>query len=272
VKIMTAGASAGLPNLPADFWTTWPNSAGDGNWTPIGAPQTIATLDPLRPAVLQWNWTPPSSADTHSCMLVVVDTPSDPIPLSTKSIFDIGQLVTTEKHVALKNLHVVNLLADSLFPVPFYLYASRTLPGPYQLRIPVFASRNVSLGWLLSQTLSKNIGDRPPRGVTAKRLPAADLERIKKHWLERELRDDASWREFQKTYDLNRIFTIDTHTNGVELPVAIKAGSRESMVLLFRSDAVADGGKALGTLTIVQAAPQGQIVGGSTFVFKPARR
>ncbi len=41
VKIMVAGASAGLPDLPADFWTAWPNSAGDANWTPVGAPQTI---------------------------------------------------------------------------------------------------------------------------------------------------------------------------------------------------------------------------------------
>jgi hypothetical protein len=36
VKVMTAGASAGLPNLPADFWSTWPNSMGDANQSYAG--------------------------------------------------------------------------------------------------------------------------------------------------------------------------------------------------------------------------------------------
>jgi hypothetical protein len=61
VKVMAAGASGGLPDLPADFWATWPNSAGDANWTPVGSPQNIATLEPLRPTVLEWT---PLSAPT----------------------------------------------------------------------------------------------------------------------------------------------------------------------------------------------------------------
>jgi hypothetical protein len=130
VKIMTAGASAGLPALPADFWSAWPNCAGDSNWRPVGAPKTIAMLEPLRPTVLQWDWTPPASADTHSCMLVVVDSPSDPIPASTKTVFDIGQLVTTEKRAGLKNLHVVNLLRDKVYPFPFYLHGVRAIRNP----------------------------------------------------------------------------------------------------------------------------------------------
>lgn len=80
VKIMTAGASAGLPAPPADFWSNWPNSAGDANWTPVGAPKTIDTLESLRPTVLHWDWTPRADADAHSCMLVVIDSPSDPSP------------------------------------------------------------------------------------------------------------------------------------------------------------------------------------------------
>ena len=87
VKLMTAGASAGLPDLPADFWSAWPNSAGGGGWTPVGAPQVIPTLEALRPAVLQWDWTPPADADAHSCMLVVMDSASDAIPAATKAVF-----------------------------------------------------------------------------------------------------------------------------------------------------------------------------------------
>jgi hypothetical protein len=270
VKIMTAAASAGLPDLPADFWTTWPNSAGDANWTPVGTPQTIAALDPLRPTVLQWNWTPPPSADAHSCMLVVADSPSDPIPISTKSLFDIGQLVTTDKHIGLKNLHVVNLLADAPVPVRFYLHASRA-ERPYLLRIPALADRALTVNWLMSKALSKQIGSRLPKGLSAKRLSAADLQRIKSYWLERELRSETSWREFQKIYDANRIFSVDSRSKGVELPVSITPGTRESIVLLFRSASSSRERPSFATFTITQTGAQGTLVGGSTFVIKPMK-
>jgi hypothetical protein len=270
VKIMTAGASAGLPALPADFWTTWPNSAGDANWTPVGTPQTITRVDPLRPEVLQWDWTPAASADTHSCMLVVVDTPSDPIPASTKAIFDIGQLVTTEKRVGLKNLHVVNVLPDSITPVPFHLFGSRAVRGPYVLRVPALQNRRVTASWLLSKTMSRRLGTRLPTGVRAKRFAAADLERLKRFWLERELRGDSSWRDFVDTYDTSQLFSLEARRGGVDLPVTIREGSRESMVLLFGGEA--GGTEPLASLTLLQVGARNTIVGGSTFIFKSVNR
>jgi hypothetical protein len=271
VKIMTAGASAGLPDLPADFWTTWPNSAGDANWTPVGAPQTITRIDPLRPAVLQWNWTPGASADAHSCMLVVVDTPSDPIPASTKALFDIGQLVTSEKRVGLKNLHVVNVLADSLTPVRFHLFGSRAIRGPYVLRVPAPQNRTVMASWLFSKAMSRRIGTRLPDGVRAKRFAAADLERLKRFWLERELRSDSSWREFLDTYDTSQIFSVEARRGSVDLPLTIKEGSRETMVLLF-GGGEGGGTGPLASLTLLQLGARKTIVGGSTFIFKSVNR
>src|SRR5262249_3205351 len=98
------------PNLPADFWTAFPaNSADLSNWKPIGAAQTIASIAPTRPAILAWNWTPPMSAADHSCMLVVTNSTQDPIPAASK-VFDVGALVANERHVGLKNLHVVTAL------------------------------------------------------------------------------------------------------------------------------------------------------------------
>jgi photosystem II stability/assembly factor-like uncharacterized protein len=108
VKILYADASAGLPNLPADFWTAFPSgSTNTTQWHPVGSAQTIASLKPGIPVVLEWDWTPPATAAEHSCMLVVLDCVSDPIPASNK-VFDLGTLVPTEKRVGLKNLHVLD--------------------------------------------------------------------------------------------------------------------------------------------------------------------
>jgi hypothetical protein len=154
VKLMVASASAGLPPLPSDFWTAWPNSAGDTNWTPLGAPQIIATLEPLRPIVTQWDWTPPFNADDHTCMLVVIDSPSDPMPAVTKSVFDIGQLVTTEKRAGLKNLHLVDLQPNAIKLVPIKLWPSASQKGPYVVRLLANSDKQLTTGWLLTKTLA----------------------------------------------------------------------------------------------------------------------
>jgi hypothetical protein len=188
VRIMTAGASAGLPDLPADFWTAWPNSAGDANWTPVGAPQTIASLEALRPAVLQWDWTPDAAADAHSCMLVVIDSPSDPVPASTKTIFNIAQLIAQEKRAGLKNLHLVNVVSDAVRPLPFYLHGSRAFKSSYVLHVPALAHKELTVGMLLSKALARSVMVKPPKALKTTKLAARDLARIKEHWLMKEMR------------------------------------------------------------------------------------
>jgi hypothetical protein len=272
VKIMSAGASAGLPDLPADFWTAWPNSAGDANWTPVGAPQTIASLDPLRPGVLQWDWTPGAGVDAHSCMLVVIDSPSDPVPASTKAIFNIAQLITAEKRAGLKNLHLVNLLPSAIRPLPFYLHGSRALKNSYLLRIPALAHRELSIGILLSQALSKRVMTALPKGLKATKLAGKDLAELKQYWLKKEMRSEASWERFLKTFDVSRQFNVDSRSNVADVPVSIKAGAREDIMLLIRSGQLKQIGPGpLATLTLQQTTASGEVVGGSSFVFKPAK-
>jgi photosystem II stability/assembly factor-like uncharacterized protein len=270
VKIMVAGASAGLPSLPSNYWTTWPNCAGDANWTAVGAPQTIAVLDPLRPAVLRWDWTPALAADTHTCMLVVVDSPSDPIPASTKAVFDIWQLITTEKRAGLKNLHLVNLLPSAIIPLPLGLHASALVKGSYLLHVPPLVHPELSLALVLSKPLSERIGTTDlPKGLKVKRLAATDVELIKRHWLKREMRGEGEWEQVLKTYDLSRQFSLEARSKGVDLPVAIKAGQKESVMLLVRSgDLKTVKPGVVAKLTVQQTSARGALVGGSTYVFK----
>jgi photosystem II stability/assembly factor-like uncharacterized protein len=49
---------AGFPDLPADFWTSFPgaDSSDTSKWHPIGPAQTIAELRPAEPAVLTFDW------------------------------------------------------------------------------------------------------------------------------------------------------------------------------------------------------------------------
>lgn len=108
VKLLWADAAAGLPDLPQDFWTAFPRNSGNtSQWRPIGSAHTIATFNPGLPNILEWDFTPPASASEHACLIVVMDSASDPIPPGNK-VFDIGTLTATDKRIGLKNLHVMD--------------------------------------------------------------------------------------------------------------------------------------------------------------------
>src|SRR5262249_12055555 len=103
VKLLWTDAGAGLPDLPQDFWMAFPgNSANTAQWQPIGSAQTIASFEPGIPKILEWDFTPPASASEHACLLVVMDSASDPIPPGNKA-FDIRTLTAIDKRVGLKN-------------------------------------------------------------------------------------------------------------------------------------------------------------------------
>lgn len=270
VKMMVAPASGGLPDLPVDFWTTWPNSAGDANWKPVGVPQTIAVLDPLRPEVLVWDWTPPVGSDSHSCMLVVVDSADDPIPAPSKTSLAIAPLVTGEKRVGLKNLHLVNLLPKTILPIPLWFFASAAFDARHAVRLPLFESRAVDLAFLLARDITARYGDKAPDGLVGRKLAAADLALIKKRWIVGEMRGQESWKQFEARYDLGRTFRVGPNAKEVDVPLGIEPGKPSSLVLLIRPGA-GRFGQSPPRLTIQQTAGE-EVVGGSTFVFAAAKR
>jgi photosystem II stability/assembly factor-like uncharacterized protein len=109
VKILYADASAGLPDLPSDFWTAFPGDSTDtSHWQPIGTAQVIPSILPTQPAILEWEWNIPTTAADQSCLLVVTDCADDPIQAANK-VLNIVDLVPNEKRVGLKNLQVVNV-------------------------------------------------------------------------------------------------------------------------------------------------------------------
>jgi hypothetical protein len=112
VRAFWANAGGGLPDLPADFWTAFPNSdpADTSVWHPVGPARTIAAIYPGQPKVASWSWLVPASAPTHSCMFCVVKSDEDNVTTSSLSI---GTAVTMDNNVTLKNLHVDNFVAGS---------------------------------------------------------------------------------------------------------------------------------------------------------------
>jgi len=172
VKILYADASPGLPDLPADFWSAFPGNGTTTFWHPIGSAKVIPALSPKRPEVLEWDWIPPMSTADHSCLLIVVDCPDDPIPEANK-VLDIGTLVTQEKRIGLKNLHVVD-----------------ALPGPLWSEVKVFGKARgrdslhlseLPQGWALGLLIPEEVAQRLEfEGLKQVDMTEAQIEALEK--------------------------------------------------------------------------------------------
>jgi hypothetical protein len=101
VKLLRANVAGDvLPDLPADFWTAFPNDGDPTNWKAIGAAQTVSVL-PGRSTVVEWDWTPQTADDERSCLLAIADSPDDPM-LDENKVFQVSQLVPNERRATLR--------------------------------------------------------------------------------------------------------------------------------------------------------------------------
>jgi photosystem II stability/assembly factor-like uncharacterized protein len=96
------------PELPKDFWaSTIPKEIS--GWKPIGSlrrlPEGQKTLTNTEPTILAWQWYVPADVGSKVGLLVVVDSPEDPITPNNK-ILNVERLVKDERHVGLKTISI----------------------------------------------------------------------------------------------------------------------------------------------------------------------
>jgi photosystem II stability/assembly factor-like uncharacterized protein len=120
VMALWAEATAGLPVLPTDFWsTTFPAGSGkcgplapDSPWhfvDPADPCKVIQAVNPIMPEVTAaFNWNVPKDATTHSCIIAVIESDQDPIEASIRRELNPRIIVPTSRKVAVRNLHILD--------------------------------------------------------------------------------------------------------------------------------------------------------------------
>src|SRR6266850_1122368 len=244
VKLLFADASPGLPNLPSDFWTAFPGDGNQTNWKSIGAAKAITSLSPRRPEILEWDWVVPATQATHSCLLVVMDSPGDTIPAANK-ILDVNTLVPQEKHVGLKNLHIIDAP-----PAPFWSEVSifGRADGRDVLRL-----HGLPQGWSLGLLLpEKIVGKLKLNGLKRTALTKAQIKAL-----------TALLNRVPTKSELNGFLALSEPKRGAELSQipTLKGGFPLRLVWQASKTAVP------GTLHLIQSAGE-TIIGGNTFVLR----
>ena len=121
VVALFADASAGLPLLPNDFWTTtFPaGSTTCGALTPGSGWQFADSANPCRvipvvnpelPETVRFDWNVPLGQAGHSCMLIVSESVTDPIQSSVRTTNELRPwvFVPNNRQISLRNLHVID--------------------------------------------------------------------------------------------------------------------------------------------------------------------
>lgn len=115
VKVIWLDCAAATPELPADFWSNYPNDwTASSDWKSVDPSipfQIIPELLPNTPKVLMWNWIVPTSASDHVCMVGIVSSDEDPVNRSDAIPDDRRSwvIVPNDKHITQRNLHVITL-------------------------------------------------------------------------------------------------------------------------------------------------------------------
>ena len=246
VKILYADATPGLPDLPADFWNAFPGNSGmTSPWTPIGAAQTIASLRQERPAVLEWDWTLPMSAATHSCLLVVTSCIEDS-PGVRSLVLD--SLVTHNRQVGLKNLHIIDAL-----PSPYW-NAIRFYP---RAATDIFRFGKLPKGWSLGLVLPKEVPSKITyTGLEPKMVSAAERARIRE-----QLGKQAA------LYDLKHALVAAASREGCAIS-GIPVGMQGTPILVAFT---ANARPGAGSVQLIQESSDQRVLGGNTFALRNVR-
>jgi photosystem II stability/assembly factor-like uncharacterized protein len=263
VRAFFADAHAGLPSLPNALTPPDFNLTSTADWAPIGPAQDIARLEPNRPVIRSWDWAVPTTANTHSCLLAVVSAVSDPI---TTTETNVNILVTNEKRVCLKNLHVVNASGPQPSLVPLKFHNPSSAAALIDIIVFAEAMRDGILGLLLGQI---ELEDPEKAFVGVELILLREGEHIGKWYVRRGSRGDVEVDEVMRQLDRSVLYAPDIAKRS-EIR-GIKLGPKETLQALFACRPTRK--LPYGTVQRFTAMQRqdGEIIGGSTFELRPSR-
>jgi photosystem II stability/assembly factor-like uncharacterized protein len=247
VKVFFSESAVALPNLPTNFWNSFPNNVLPNNsaWKQISPHKVVESVDGGSAQIVAFDWTVPSTAPGNISLLAIVTADND---LLSTSELNIAALVQNNKKCGLKNMVIVN-------PLP------TAGPTVRALRLDVGRARSskaFSLGADKAATsMIRSVVLSKPLAALAKkaRMKQVRLNSADKDELARLMLDTP---ELKKLLDTRTAFAVN---DGVWLEnVTLKGNSAQPLVVLLNSESPRNRNGS-----IVQSSSDGTVVGGFTF-------
>jgi photosystem II stability/assembly factor-like uncharacterized protein len=248
VKVFFTNASLGLPNLPAGFWTGFPNNVlpASSPWQAIAPHVVIPSLLPGSAQVVGFLWNVPATAADHTCLLAITTADNDTLSTAT---LNVPTLVTNQKKCGLKNLTVVNPppnIGPRVRGVKLDLWATKEGGEIYAIGINRKAARMIR-GLALSKNLAKLVKENNLKQVEQTQDDQAEIARL----IERHPK-------LRETHDLKSVF-VGTQAGQWLSGLKLSTKQPEEIVVLLEPNPRA------GRWSLQQFDKEGNVVGGFTF-------
>lgn len=264
VRAFLADASAGLPPLPNALVPPDFNLTSTADWTPIGASQTVALLEPNRPVIVSWDYTVPSTTATHSCLLAVLSSDDDPI---TTSETDVDVLISNEKRVCLKNLHIIDGGSAPQQTMETIKFANvRDHADLMDIVIVPEGFRGGAVGLLLPKV---HFADEATALDGVRVYPLQPNENIGKFYLKWGSRAKVDAKDYLKAVDLSRVYEFDPAKTSALRGIKLARGAVLKGILTIRGSKHVRYGE-LQRFAAIQM-QGGKVVGGSTYELRMRR-
>lgn len=247
VKVFFAAAGTTFPDLPAGFWTNYPNNILPANspWQAIASHQTVSSVAGGRTEIVAFEWRVPATAPNQVALLALISADNDSLVTTETSV---ATLVTTQKKCGLKNITVVNPASQAgppVMAVPLQVRAAGPLsPGTLALEIDRGGAAMLR-GIVLGKRFAKAAKKAKWKEVKLTAEDKVELARV--------IADNP---QLKKDLHLTSAFAAKKGplVDSFELP----EGESEPLVLLVRPDP----GPRYGSL--IQTDGQGNLMGGIT--------
>jgi len=269
VRLLWTDAAAGLPPLPADFWTGFAtDSYSQAVWRLIGK-KPIATLRPGRPHVVQFDWTPPAGVSDHVCLVAMVDSPDD--SLLPEVELNVDTLTRANKRVTQKNVHPVSPVAvGGAWIALASLRLNNAFAGrrPFTCRLEALAPAGWTLTMVLPQVELQGPVDESLTGMRRRDVDRAQLE----GWLaqaESAGAVSATLRALRPQFDPPLILEVQTLAVAAEVRGVLITPEVPVSALLVATQPRRASAEPL-RFDVLQLA-DGETIGGSTFLVSAAR-
>jgi len=266
VTALFADASAGLPLLPTDFWTTTlpAGSTTCGTLTPgsgwqfadAAAPcRVIPIVNPELPETVRFDWNVPIGQAGHSCMLIIAESVTDPLQTSVRATNErrLWELVPNNRQISLRNLHVIDAPPTPAGGPPRGMEGMR-VPNPHrELRYVDFVVSRVDLpkDATLGFLLPTSVGVESKGAQLGKIALSAEQQRLA-HKLK------VSGAAFYRVTDARE----------AHLRLPVPPGKTWSLALIYDAGKIPVG----SSVRFSVVAKQGhQVLGGNTYIIRSTR-
>lgn len=267
VRAFFAAAAAGLPRLPADFWSGGRPFVGDPSgpdWTPVGPTIVLGDLAPAVPGIAEWDWEVPATAPAQSCLVALATCDED--ALAETDAFDADTLVANSKLVTCMNLNVVDAVPGA--------------PMPAALIIDMHAASKAPLVDVRFQwgTLPRGARIVVAFGLDPNQRPAvqAKPEELKRHGVSLSLKDAALLpartpprRGQTVSIDRQHVYSLERGRNGMTTIPSVRVPLKRPLTLALNVVLPASA-KAIAQFDVVQLTGK-QMIGGVTYRLRPKR-